>query len=179
VRRLLLPVAATCLAALAAASLLLARARPEESLANGSGWVLALEAIASASLIAAALAVRPQRAAALFLATALCLAAQMLPLPRAGGSLLFTFALVCGGAATSLGGLSARAFDVRRARAVSVVAWLATAVCTLWIGLGPALVFDPAATGCFGCPRRTFCSCTARIGCVTTCSIGVCAPLPR
>src|SRR5215470_2659826 len=97
-RRLTLLAGGAALAVLVPAALVLAARHPEES--------LALQASTAGVLVAAALVGRPQRAAPLLLATALAVTAQSLPLPHAGGALLFTLALVLGGAAASLAGLS-------------------------------------------------------------------------
>lgn len=153
-RRVLPRGGAIALAALAAAALAIAHARPEESLANGSGGALALEALAAASLIAAGSVARPTRAGLLLLASAAAFIAQVLPLPQAGGSLLFGFALALGAAAASFGAASVLALDGRAPRTVTFLAAGTVATCTVWLGLVPAALFDPRATGCFGCPRN-------------------------
>ena len=142
---------------LSAVALVLAHHRPEESVANGSGVVLALEALAAAALVAAGVlvwSVRNARAAgALLFASSVAVGCQSLPLPQAGGAVLFTLALVLGGAAATLAGAAAVELT-SRARPARLVAVCAVACSTVWLGLLPALLFDPPATGCFGCPRN-------------------------
>ena len=142
---------------LSAVALVLAHQRPEESVANGSGAVLALEAVVAAALVVAGVlvwAVRNARAAgALLFASSVAVGCQSLPLPRTGGAVLFTLALVLGGAAAALAGAAAVELT-SRARPARLVAICAVACSTVWLGLLPALLFDPPATGCFGCPQN-------------------------
>ena len=145
---------AIALAALTTLALVRAAAHPEENLANGSGAVLALEALVAALFVGAILAVRTQRAWVLLLAGGVAFSAQALPLPDAGGALLFTLALVLGGSAAALAGWSAIELDVRSWPALRVVAVGTAAVCAIWAGLVPTLVFDPNASGCYACPTN-------------------------
>ena len=142
---------------LSAVALVLAHQRPEESVANGSGAVLALEAVVAAALVVAGVlvwAVRNARAAgALLFASSVAVGCQSLPLPRTGGAVLFTLALVLGGAAAALAGAAAVELT-SRARPARLVAICAVACSTVWLGLLPALLFDPPAAGCFGCPQN-------------------------
>ena len=142
---------------LSAVALVLAHHRPEESVANGSGVTLALEALVAAALVTAGVlvwSIRNARAAgALLFASSVAVGCQSLPLPRAGGAVLFTLALVLGGAAAALAGAAAVELT-SRARPGRLVAICAVACSTVWLGLLPALLFDPPAAGCFGCPRN-------------------------
>ena len=150
-----------CLAgllALTGATAILAHRRPAESLAGGAGSVLALQTAAAVALVVAGLLVWTYRAApaagALFLAAGLALDAQALPLPDAGGAVLFTLALVLAGAAPSLAGVGALELGGRADRLARSVAFTAVAICAVWAGALPTMLFDPPATGCFDCPRN-------------------------
>ena len=143
---------------LAATALVLAHDRPEESLANGAGSALALQALIATALGAVAVLVWIERAApaagALFLASGIAFDAKALPVPDAGGPLLFTLALVLGGAAAVFAGAGVLALGGRVARVDWAIAGAAVLVCTMWTGLLPATLFDPSATGCFRCPTN-------------------------
>jgi signal transduction histidine kinase len=140
--------------ALTAAALTLAANHPDESLANGSGGALTVEAITAALLIAWGVLGRPRRAGGLLLVTTVAFVAQTLPLPDAGGAFLFTLALVLGAAAAALGTLSALELDAEVSWPLHASAVLTSAVCVLWVGVIPTLLFDPSAAGCFACPRN-------------------------
>ena len=147
-------VAAAAVASVVVVAAVLAGRRPEESLANGSGGLLVLEVLTASALLVAGAVVRPRRAGLMLLAAAAAFAAALLPLPDAGDGVLFTVALVLGGAAASLGGIAALELGAHVRPVPLIVGWATVAVCTVWIGLLPAVVFDPRATGCFRCPRN-------------------------
>ena len=157
-RRLVIASSALTWATLTAIVLVLAHRRPEESLANGSGLVLALQAAVGCALFAAGAGVLNRRATplagSLLIASGLAFNAQALPVPDAGGPVLFTLALVLVAAAAPLAGAAALELGPRAGRAARAVAVAGIGVCALWVGLVPAALFDPAATGCFRCPRN-------------------------
>ncbi len=114
-RRLIAASSALAWATLTAIVLALAHRRPEESLANGSGPVLALQAAVGCALFAAGAIVLARRArplaGSLLIASGLAFNAQALPVPDAGGTVLFTLALVLvRGRSATRGGSGARAW---------------------------------------------------------------------
>ena len=106
-RRLLVATSALAWATLTAI-VLASPPPPEESLANGSGLLLALQAGRVQALFAAGVVVLTRRArplaGSLLIASGLAFNAQALPVPDAGGTVLFTLALVLVAAAAPLAG---------------------------------------------------------------------------
>jgi signal transduction histidine kinase len=141
----------------AVASLVLATHHPQESVARGSTALLALEACAGAILVAAGAVVWLARggagAGALLAAAGVAVDLRALPLPDAGGSVLFTAALVFAFAAPPLAA-AALLLHVGASRVENALALAGVGASVAWAGLAPALLFDARATGCFDCPRN-------------------------
>ncbi len=78
-----------------------------------------------------------------------------LPLPAAGGAVLFTAALA-GGATASTLACAGALFHIQRFRLVpdGLVAGVSLGVVVVWLGVLPAVTFDPSAGGLLRCPRN-------------------------
>jgi signal transduction histidine kinase len=145
--------------ALAVAALLAVRRQPSESLLGSEPAELALLATAGLALFAAGAGVVLVRAAwvagLLLAAAGPALFLGSLPLPDAGGAVLFSAALAGGSAAAALVGAGAL-FYLRSSRRLldGAVTLAALAVTGIWLGVLPAATFDPAEAGCFACTRN-------------------------
>lgn len=135
-RRLFFAVATVGAIALTVGVSVLCVRHREESLA-GSSAVIALQAAAAAALIAAG-----ALESLVLLGAGIAVDLAALPLPYAGGAVLFTAALVLAAAPAPL----AAVYALGRAAIPAV------GVAVLWAGLLPSLVFDPREAGCFACP---------------------------
>jgi signal transduction histidine kinase len=144
-------------AALAVVALTQAQHHPEQALGGDGAGALALQLVAGLGAYAAGLDLALRRSAtrsgALLCASGVALLLGAAPLPDAGGALLFTAALALGTFAPLLAGAAAAAHPAApRPLGTAIVAVAALAVVAL--GLLPAAVFDPEASGCFDCPRN-------------------------
>ena len=154
VLRRALPAAA--LLAVGAATVAIVRSEPDLSLAGDSGTALAAELVASALVVAAAVAT--WRAGVMFpvLLAAAALAWLVAEWNTPGAGPAFTAGLVLYAAwppvlaAAALRGLDDRTLD--RPAAVLLAVSFATGVGLL--GLASAAVFDPAGQGCAQCPTN-------------------------
>jgi hypothetical protein len=143
-------------AALAAVALSRAQQHPEQALGGGGVGALALQLVAGLGAYAAgldlALRRNAARSGALLAASGVALLLGAAPLPDAGGPLLFTAALAFGTFAPLLAGAAAACHPQAGRLGTAIVAGTAAAIAAL--GVFPALVFDPEASGCFDCPRN-------------------------
>src|SRR4051812_41627826 len=138
-------------AALAVVALAQAQRHPEQALGGDGAAALALQLVAGLGAYAAGLDLALRRSAtrsgALLAASGIALLLGAAPLPDAGGALLFTAALALGTFAPLLAGAAAACHPVADRLGTAVVAAAAGAIAAL--GLLPAVVFDPGASGCF------------------------------
>ena len=75
--------------------------------------------------------------------------------PQPGSAPLFTLSLVLGGAAPALAAAAGAAWPTGPFGRPGRLVLVGALVCALGLGgLVPALLFDPAAAGCHGCPRN-------------------------
>ena len=141
----------------ALAVVVLAADHPQESLARGSTPLIMLQAAAGLALVVAGVVVWPARdgrlAGALLFAAGLAVDLRSLPLPHAGGTVLFTSSLVFALSAPLLAG-TAMVVHAGSSRHVRLVSLGCAVASVIWTGLLPSLLFDPPATGCFACPRN-------------------------
>jgi signal transduction histidine kinase len=141
-------------AALGVAVVVQARAHPGESAGGAGAGALALELAAGLGACAAGayLALRraPSPASVLLAASGIAVLLGSLPLPEAGGAVLFTAALAGGAFAAPLAGAAA-ACHPEAGRAGALAAGVTVTAIAVF-GVLAAAVFDPAATGCFACP---------------------------
>jgi signal transduction histidine kinase len=150
-------VAAALGLALAAASR--GRGHPGLALGENSTWALTFQVVATALVAgcgALVIAVPSARlSGALLMLAGPAIGLALVPGPEAGSDVLFTAALVGGAAAPALIGAAAAAYPTDSPRLM----WLWPVGIALVISLGVegvvrATLFDPAAQGCFNCPRN-------------------------
>ena len=139
-RRIWVGAAAAGATALTITAAVLATRHPDDALAGGSATRVALQAGAAALLI-----VSGALGAPLLLVAAVAVDLQALPLPYAGGAVLFTAALVFAAAAAPL---AVSPLLTRRLGAGAI------GVAVVWAGLLPTTLLDARATGCFDCARN-------------------------
>jgi signal transduction histidine kinase len=141
--------------ALALFALVQARQHPADALGGASPAALVLVLAAGLGAWAAGLYLAARRSARLggaaLAAAGPTLFLAELPQPQSGGALAFTAALAFGATAPALAATAALAYPRRTAVWAGAAALAATG---LWLGLLPALTFDPQATGCFECDRN-------------------------
>ena len=156
-RRLAFALGTTAVAALGVAALVQAHRRPDQSIGGAGAGALALQLAAGLGACAAGLDLALRRSllasGALLAASGTALFLGAFPLPEAGGALLFTAALAGGAFAPALAGVAALCHPVAGRRLGAIVAG-ATVGTILVLGILPAATFDPAASGCFSCPRN-------------------------
>lgn len=144
---------------LAAATLVAAHRNGDETLGGGRPGELAALGGVGLSLWGAGCAIGVVRSAwlpgLLLAASGAAFLLGGVPLPDAGGTLLFSAALAGGSCAAALAGVSALAYR-RSARPFPDVLISSAALATtgLWLGVFPAVTFDPPGAGCFACPRN-------------------------
>jgi signal transduction histidine kinase len=138
-------------AALVVACLTQVRERPDLAPGGDAAGAIALQCAAAFGLVAGAVRAAWPLACALLLAAA-GLALHALPEPH-GGALLFTLALVGAAVAPAAAAHAALLYPderlVPRLDRAAVALGYAT---HFLLGVAVALVFDPAAAGCFACP---------------------------
>jgi signal transduction histidine kinase len=145
--------------ALGAETSRLAAAHPEAALGGGAPWENVVQVGAAVAAVAAGVVLMLEHRVAicgllLALTGPAILLAQM-PVPDASSALLFTAGLAGGSLAPALAGSAALTCPVaplRRLDWAVVTVSLVTAGAVL--GLLPAAVFDPRATGCFSCQHN-------------------------
>jgi signal transduction histidine kinase len=158
-RRLVTALASAAVAAFGIAALIEARRHGDQALGGASTRELALQLGVGLGLWAAGVAVVVRGSAllagALLAAAGPALFLGELPLPAAGGAVLFTAALA-GGATASTLACAGALFHIQRFRLVpdGLVAGVTVGVVVVWAGVLPAVTFDPSAGGCFSCPRN-------------------------
>jgi len=138
--------------ALVVACLAQVRERPDLAPGGDAAGAIALQCIAAFALVAGAVRAARALACALLLAAA-GLALRALPEPQ-GGALLFTLGLVGAGLAPAAAAHAALLYPDERlvGRLDRAAVALGYATHFLLLGVAVALVFDPAAAGCFACP---------------------------
>ena len=157
VRWLALCVATGMVVLLAVAVAVEAARRPAEAVGDGGAGALVLQVAAGVALWSAGLQLALRQGARysgwLLAAAGPALLAGALPLPRAGGAVLFVLALALGLTAPALAGAAALLHPTPAHRRDPTIAGAAVAAAVA-AGLVPAALFDPRATGCFECPRN-------------------------
>jgi signal transduction histidine kinase len=157
VRWLALCVATALVVLLAVAVAVEAARRPAEAVGDGGAGALVLQVAAGVALWFAGLQLALRQGARasgwLLAAAGPALLAGALPLPRAGGAVLFGLALALGLTAPALAGAAALLHPTPAHRRDPAIAGAAVAAAVA-AGLVPLLIFDPRATGCFECPRN-------------------------
>src|SRR6185503_890035 len=157
VRWLALCVATGLVVLLAVAVAVEAARRPAEAVGDGGAGALVLQVAAGVALwfagLLLALRLRARDSGWLLAAAGPALLAGALPLPRAGGAVLFVLALALGLTAPALAGAAALLHPTPAHRRDPTIAGAAVAAAVA-AGLVPAVLFDPRATGCFECPRN-------------------------
>jgi signal transduction histidine kinase len=137
--------------ALVGACLVQVQERSDLAPGGDAAWAIVLQCAAACALVAGAVRAAWPLACALLLAAA-GLALHALPEPQ-GGALLFTLGLVGAGLAPAAAAHAALLYPderlVPRLDRTAVTLGYAT---TVLLGVAVALVFDPAAAGCFACP---------------------------
>jgi signal transduction histidine kinase len=151
-------VVATALVGALAVAVLVAGARAPAQVLGGSDLAARwLHAGAGAVVWSAGLLLvrqhAPRTSGWLVAAAGAALLAGSLPLPRAGGDVLFTVGIAAALAAPGLAGAAALTYVAPR-RPDAYVAIAAAGAGVLAAGVVPALLFDPVAEGCFECPRN-------------------------
>ena len=137
--------------ALVVACLAQVRERPDLAPGGDAAGAIALQCAAAFALVAGAVRAAWPLACALLLAAA-GLALHALPEPH-GGALLFTLALVGAALAPAAAAHAALLYPDERLVARLDRAAVALGYATHFLlGVAVALVFDPAAAGCFACP---------------------------
>jgi signal transduction histidine kinase len=158
-RRLLVAIATAAVVALGLAALMQAHRRPDQALggANTAAFLLQFAAGLGAWLAGIDLALRwsMRASGALLAVTGPAVFLGAVPLPEAGGALLFTAALAGGACAPALAGAAAlRHPAIARRHLDALVAGGTVAGAVIVLGLLPTATFDPQASGCFTCPRN-------------------------
>ena len=133
-----------------------ARTNSAESLGGGTWWALWLELAAGLGIssVGAYLAWlrRPISWGVLLMVTGWAVFLQAVPLPGSAGPVLFTAGLVGGSMTGVLAGATAIAVSRPNSdRLGGFVVAVALPTTALMLGLGPALIFDPAQNGCYQC----------------------------
>src|SRR5215210_6511564 len=137
--------------ALVVACLAQVRERPDLAPGGDAAGAIALQCVAAFALVAGAVRTAWPLACALLLAAA-GLALHALPEPH-GGALLFTLGLIGAGLAPAAAAHAALLYPDERLTARLDRAAVALGYVTHFLlGVAVALVFDPAAAGCFACP---------------------------
>src|SRR3954468_8597932 len=142
--------------ALGVTVLVQAHRHPEQALGGGGAAAAVLQVAAGVGVWLAgldlALRGRPRGAPGLLAATGPALLLGAVPLPEAGGALVFTAALVGGTSAPALAGAAGLLHPAATSRIDVALACAAIAGATVALGVLATATFDPAATGCFACP---------------------------
>src|SRR4051794_38622486 len=133
-RRIWVGAASAGAAALTITTAVLATQHPDNALAGGSAAHVALQAVAATLLLVSGALGTP-----LLLAAAVAVDLQALPLPYAGGAVLFTASLVFAAAAAPLA-VSPSLDSPLGAGAIGVA--------VVWAGLLPTTLLDARGTGC-------------------------------
>jgi signal transduction histidine kinase len=156
-RRAAIGIATAGVCVLAGATVVAARRHPAEVLGGAGAGALALQVGAALALFAAGACIAVIRSAwlpgVLIALSGACVLLAAVPLPDAGGALVFTLATIGGAAAAALAGAGSLAY-LRRPRWLpdGLVATAALIATGLWLGVLPAVTYDPGQAGCFTCP---------------------------
>jgi signal transduction histidine kinase len=158
-RRLLIVIATAAVVALGLAALVQAHRHPDQAVAGAGAGALLLQLAAGLGAWAAGVDLARRRSmrvsGALLAATGPALLLGVVPLPEAGGPLLFAAALAGGACAPALAGAAALLHPaIARGRLDALLAGATVAGAIVVLGLLAAATFDPRASGCFTCPRN-------------------------
>ena len=159
VRRVAIAVTAGGVLALAAATAATVARHGGDARGGRGAGVITLQVAAGIAIYAAGSFVAIVRAARLpgllLAAVGPVLYLGALPLPEAGGAVLFTAALASGPSAATLAAAGTLLY-LRSTRTTlnRIAAAAALAVTAVWLGLVPTIVYDPDAAGCFTCPQN-------------------------
>jgi signal transduction histidine kinase len=156
-RRLAFVLAAAIVAALGVAVLVQAQRHPDQAPGGAGAGALALQLAAGLGACAAGAELAMRRSmrlsGALLAASGTALLLGAVPLPEAGGAVPFTAALAGGAFAPALAGAAALCHPIAPRR-LGPLALVATVAAIALLGVLPTAAFDPAASGCFSCPRN-------------------------